>query len=232
MHSSLAQRTLGPAVGGTTLLDRDSARAAIIALVLCSWVVLGLPVPLGLDEADFEDRPRVREEVARWADTLASLGVEVGTQELYGHFMSVVQPVVQVRSWVLTPLRPLTRELGLNQRWALYASPPADPALLVIEGHDEDGWRTLYRTLDDEHDWRVHQFKYRRMRGMWSRLDAKGGKPLVAFADWVAEQAFADLPALDRVRVRIVRVRTALPGEPGGGKETEVRKRTVSRKRP
>jgi hypothetical protein len=192
-------------------------RAAALTVALGFHLVAALPLPHVVTAADLKN-PVSREEVAAWARRLRALGVELTADELGEHVMAVTGVIGGAHRALLTPARPWFRLTGTGQGWALFANPDTHPARLQLRvfrtGSPEP--ELLYQALDPEHAWRSDTLRYRRLRGVY---DAGGfGKkprgPYVRFAKWIAAEALAERPDVERVEVRTLRTHTTLPGEP------------------
>ena len=133
----------------------------------------------------------------------------IAQQRLGGDAARTIDRVERARSWLLRPVRPAAELLGLRQRWKLFAGADRHRYRIAIEVRveGETAWRLRYRPHDGDHAWLAAAIEYRRMRGAWNPHSTYGARAGYArFADWVADQAFAQDARTVEVRVRMEKI--------------------------
>jgi hypothetical protein len=190
-------------------------RAALLVGVLGVHGLAAAPVPHEITREDLVN-PVTVEEITRWSERLAALGVAIPPAELGERLRDASQVFARAHRAVLAPFHPIFRLTGTGQGWALFTNPDTHPARLEIRVRRGASWEVLYRRLDPAHDWNASLLAFRRIRGVY---DAGGARskprgPYKRFAAWIAARALADLPDVDEVEVRTLRTHTTLPGSP------------------
>ena len=190
------------------------ARAGLITVVLLAQWADAMPLP-ELTKRDLAN-PIAQDEVRRWRDVLASLGVELTADELAEIGLDVGRGARKARSTLLRPWAPFRRITGTGQGWGLFAYPDPYAGRLVIAERTHDGaWETFYQAPQTAGGFLTTQLRYRRMRGIWDdagdRVKPKGVYD--DFATWVARRRFEERPELELVEVRLDLHRVLLPGE-------------------
>ncbi len=206
------------------------ARAALLLFVVALHLFAAAPLPRSVRRSQYEG-PMARDEVARWVELLAAVGVRRTPEELVeasyrsGVFWS------ELRRSVLRPFDGVFRVTGTGQGWGLFTYPDTYPHRLTVWArprHDAP-WEVLYAALDAAHDWRRPWFAYRRIRGVYDGQTAKPGPSYETFARWAAGLAFDDVPWAAEVRVGFVRAHTTEPGRTPDPTTTQRNLRTFTR---
>ncbi|MEZ4317256.1 MAG: hypothetical protein R3F61_07120 [Myxococcota bacterium] len=203
-------------------------RAGCITVALVVHGIYALPSPRGIDEADIES-PEGREEVERWRELLASLGVTYTHEELAAESLWWSNTLSDAHNTLQRPFRPWMRWTGTGQAWALFASPDTHPHRLEVYIHDGTGWRAVFRRNHPTLDFLDATLRFRRVRGLYDGSTTNQRVPYWNFSRWVAKQAFLAYPEADRVRVQMVREHTTLPWEPADAEEVVKAKRIFKR---
>lgn len=174
-------------------------RAILITLFVAVNALYAVPFPKRVVEKDGEWRTA---EVDQWHLYLSAVGVDVERAWLEETGKAIWGAGNTLGDTLKTPFKPTRKLFAVNQQWGLFASVARKPERLVVDIRvGEDEWRTVYRRLDPEADWRDHQFKYRRVRGVWDNLPDKPGFTYKQFAAWVARNAFEDFPEAQAIKV-------------------------------
>lgn len=193
---------------------RASLRAALLAVALGVHGLAAFPSPKKISRAQF-DHPVAVEEVDRWVEVLAGLGVETTRAAVVDGVVSIGGRAVAVRTAVLGPAQPVFMLTGTGQGWGLFAYPDSYPDRLVVDGLGADGqWRPLFRALEADHDFLAPQLSYRRVRGVYDGHTERPRQPYENLVQWIAAQALHADPALSAVRVLFERSHTLPPTAP------------------
>lgn len=187
-------------------------RAMFVAVHVVLITLMALPNPRHVTEAELRD-PALQEVFADWRAVLAAVGVTLSKEETDALAMSFANQYMDARAVVLEPLRPYFKYTGASQAWQMFGYLNRTPARLSVEVLSNDGtWSTLFLARDPDHDWRRALFDSERMRGMvnhYSWREKRGSFELLA--DWVACEAFADVPDAKLVRVSMKQVQLPEP---------------------
>jgi hypothetical protein len=190
---------------------RAQLRAVLLAVAFFWYGLAALPSPKKISRGQFE-HPVAVEELDRWVDILAGLGLKLERAELIDHLVGTGGAVVSARSRLLAPAQSVFRLTGTGQGWGFFAYPDSYPDRLIVEGRrDSEPWTLLYRALDSTHAFLSKQLTNRRIRGVYDGHSDRPGKPYDNFAGWVASEAFEADPSLHQVRVRFERTHTLPP---------------------
>jgi hypothetical protein len=138
-------------------------------------------------------------------------GAPFPTAEVRGKFppdvLALLDSLQRVQLFLLAPVRGISDELGLSQRWALFVGAPVSRYRMHVEARAGAGeWQLLYRPHDPEHTFLARQLEYRRVRGAWN--PRRTGTPVgyAAFVSWLAGRVFRERPEFSELRVRMERV--------------------------
>lgn len=202
-------------------------RAAILAIVVGSQLLLALPIGPKVTEKGLKSE-RGKAEVDVWMSVVGPLGLSRTQFEDLVLWWSAT--LVDTDKKVTAPIKAVTKHLRTGQSWALFAGTDPTPLVFEVIGFDDAGQqRVLFRRLDPDATWRIGQFDYRRVRGVFD-LSKKGMPPRYTnFARWAADHAFADFPELKTVVVRQTEIGVVLPWEPPSDHH-DVRYRKVFRR--
>lgn len=202
----------GPGGGGAW----PRIRGLLIGLVILLHLSLAAPWP-DLGKRDLE-YALAREELQRWSQRLAALGVEQSPEELRRRVLAVGAASKTVQARIHGPFRPLLRITGTGQAWGLFAYPDPFAGRLVVSGRGPlvPDWTLLYRAPGQGEDWMVALLENRKIRGIY---DDKGDRPRPAviydrLCDWLAGRIFARDARLDQVEFRLDLVAIRVPGDP------------------
>jgi hypothetical protein len=209
-------------------MTRADVRGALIALALLVYGALALPIQRSVRRSSF-DTPVAREELARWTDLLARVGVHRSVGELADDLVDVGNAVGGVKATLTAPLKPWTRLTGTGQAWGLFTYPDTFPHRLVIEGRTGDTWRTLYAGLDPDATFLRDILTYRRVRGVYDGNTVKPGDSWNNFAAWAAKRVFESHPDVVEVHVLFHRFHTTPPDGPADPKVVPRHLRTFQR---
>jgi hypothetical protein len=163
------------------------ARALLVTLAIVVGLIEGLPLPDDKQEATM------------------SPGL-----------VGAIHSLEDVRSYLMTPFWWIGEYANVHQRWKLFAGANKLRYRMSIDARagSADDWHTLYRPLDDEHDFAEDQMAYRRMRGSWAPRGLQGPRGAYPhFVSWIARRIFASDPRWTDVRVQMEKVRI---GDTGG----------------
>ncbi|MCB9600630.1 MAG: hypothetical protein H6721_15365 [Sandaracinus sp.] len=186
---------------------RDSARAALLLLVLVVNALEGCPVPR-VSEARLTS-PIGRRDLARWSRMLGVPEDTLKREVLEGSAWAA-----DLQDTLRAPAAPLFAHGHLLQRWSLFSVADPDPWWMHVEGHIDGEWVLLYRPNDPEHAYLEDLFEYRRVRAVWNPGTDGARADYPRFVDWIAREIRARRPDVDAVRVRQLRYHVHLPGEP------------------
>lgn len=204
-------------------------RAGLLAAIIGINLLSATPVPMRLSPAHFE-RPDAQEELQAWLDLLHDAGVPVERDQLVEQLIAATDAYLDLRSaWIGQPTAIPRRWLGIRQNWALFARPDTFPTTLAVDVQRAGGtWEEVYRSLDPEHRTLAPQLRYRRIRGLYD----VGGRPAAPYHNlsrWVADQLFASDPAIERVRLRMIRSHVVHPGAPSDPSQTVLHRKVFER---
>lgn len=188
-------------------------RAGLIALVLLAQWADAMPLP-ELKKRDL-DNPIAQDELKRWQGVLASVGVELTTEELAEGGLEVGAAMRKGRRAVLAPWAPFRRITGTGQGWGLFAYPdPYAGRLVVAERVQDAGWETFYTAPQTEGGLLTQQLRYRRIRGIWDDAGDRVRPREVydRFATWIARRRFEERADIELVEVRLDLHRVRRPG--------------------
>jgi hypothetical protein len=206
-------------------------RALLITVVMVFAGLEALPLP-ALKKRHLNHRV-AREEVLRWQDMLAAVGVEMSRAELVSTAIKWSRRTNKHRRALIKPFRIIERKLGMGQRWGLFTYTDPYAGRLVVEGtRGGNAWETLYRAPNEGDPRLVSTLRYRRMRGIW---DDAGDRPHPGtfynrWVTWLARRLFTEDPTLQQVRVRFDRLTIQPPGQ-GGKRPTPKPVHVRTRKR-
>lgn len=188
-------------------------RAALLLVVIAVNLFAAAPLPKSVKRSQY-DTPMAKEELGRWVDLLAGVGVHATRDELIEVSYTSGAALAAVRRAGIAPFDTIFRVTGTGQGWGLFTYPDSFPHRLTVWARSgkESAWQVLFAGLDPKHDWNADVFTYRRIRGVYDSQTSKPGSSYDAFARWVAERAFADFPNADQVRVGFVRAHITEPG--------------------
>lgn len=201
---------------------RARLRAALITVALVVHGVAALPVPHVVRPRELLD-PVAQEEVRRWVDRLAAVGIERTPEALGAEVVQWSGALGRAHRRLLAPARPLFRWTGTGQGWALFANPDTHPSRLEVAWHRGDVEQVVYRRLDPQLDWQADVLGYRRIRGLYDATSARHhATPTVRrLADWLAQRV--EDPEVDGVTVRFVATPLAVPSRRRPPKPPRVR---------
>jgi hypothetical protein len=205
-------------------------RAGLIALVVAVSLFAAAPLPKSVKRSQF-DTPLAREEIARWIDLFAAVGIHRTREQLVEDAHASGTFWVGVRRTVLGPFADLFRITGTGQGWGLFTYPDSFPHRLHVwtRTSADANWQVLYAGLDAEHDWQRDRFTYRRVRAIYDGQTTRTGATYDTFTRWAARMAFEDVPEAAQVRVGFVRMHTTEPGRPEDPETKERLLRTFTR---
>ncbi len=193
-------------------LPPKTLRALAIGAVLCLQALDALPWGRGLSRQTLQS-PRGQEELGRWVQTLSGIGLEATAESLGDGLLAASGAVDRLRKLPRKVAGPAYRLTGIGQGWAYFAYPNTRPHRLEIDGRVADTWTLRYRGLDADHDWLAPQLRYRRLRGLYNTQHNRQPATWEAFGVWLGERLHDADPAVDAVRVRLVRTRTTRPDQ-------------------
>ena len=191
---------------------RRRIRALLIGLVLLVNGLNNLPFTR-VTEKDLRN-PIANQELQRWSELLAKVGVERTPKQLRVAAMGYGNGLADLKKTLMTPFRPAFRLTGTGQAWGLFTYPNTFPHTLHIEVNEGGAWRTVYAALDPEATWMEEHFRFRRVRGVYDDNAWKARRSYENFVDWVAREAFEDFPDADEVSVYMTRRPARAVGEP------------------
>lgn len=183
-------------------------RAVALTVVVVANLVAAIP-RVKLTPEELADPELWTPEIAAWhqrtglpEDQLRTISVSAA--RFWMHFVKALR----------FPFEPFFRYTHTNQQWGLFAIVAEHPERLVIEVRRDGEWERVYRRLDPAYTWHEEQLKYRRIRGIWDSVKDPPKGTYKRFSQWVARTAFAEDPAVDRVRVKLEKQNLTLPWEP------------------
>jgi hypothetical protein len=158
--------------------------------------------------------PTVQQELGAWAGRLSGIGVEVAPAELEAWAWTTAVRWTRLRNVIAAPFGPYVEQLGVRQRWHVFAAPHRFPERLAVDVREDGHWREVFVLGSDEHDWRRRQLTHDRMRTAifrygWPQYRSNYGR----FCAWLAARASHDFPRADTLRCRLQRARTPTPAE-------------------
>lgn len=212
-------------------MPSPNVRAALLAAVIAVHGVAAAPLPSGVSANDFKN-PIARDEMQRWSEILASIGVSASPEALSQRALAVGKESSELRKTLLKPFGPLMRVTGTGQGWGLFTYPNSYPHRMEIEILQDGQWVCIFRALDPSCDWMEAHLTYRRIRGVYDDNATSTRSSYTNFVRWIAKRAFEDFPAAESVRVRMIRSHVVLPGQPKDPKTTVRLLRTVRRDTP
>ena len=186
-------------------------RAALIAGVLLFYGVVAVPAPRTVSARTFEN-PVAVEEIARWTEILAAVGLPLTGDELTDRVVTVGNVFGKAKAAIVDPARPFLRLTGTGQSWGLFTYPDTFPHKLVVEARAGHAWRVVYAGLDDDADFLRDVVTYRRIRGVYDGNTTSPGDSWNNFARWTADRVFEAFPDVTEVRVGFRRFHTTPPG--------------------
>lgn len=197
-------------------------RALVITGVLVVHGIYALPRPHRVRTAELA-QAEVREEISHWAELLGT------DAETFGPLVVRVSGrASDVYQLIRRPFRAPLRFFGVGQAWAMFATPDTYPHRLEIDVRIDGTWEPLYRRWEPS-PWLEGPLRNRRVRGIYDGATNKDTGAYWNFTRWVAKQAFLDVPAADRVRVRMFRTHTTPPGTPADPRDEPRQTRVLKR---
>ncbi len=186
---------------------------ALLVLFHCSAVVvLSLPGSSMLDRARWRSE-NLKSDFAGWSSALSKVGVTIPPEELGVRVRGVAERYLRVRSLLVAPFGHYPRLSGANQGWAMFASPQRHPAEVHVDVLEAGAWRPLFRPRDPAASWQSGPLTHHRMRKLMGRFAREYRDGVFSeLAAFLASRAFSDVPAAERVRVRLYRY-DSLPPE-------------------
>jgi hypothetical protein len=162
------------------------ARALSIALVIVLGLISGFPTPN-------PERVAHAPALIRW----------------------LVERIPGTQSALLTPFRFATADCQIAQRWTLFSTTGGIRYRMEIEARDHRSrrWKLLYRAQDPEHAFMAPLLEYRRVRNGWNPSRHGIKQSYEPFTLFISRNILEREPHLDRVRVRMARLRTLPHGE-------------------
>lgn len=185
-------------------------RAGLVALHLGGLTLLGLPQPALRD--DDLDQPYVREFFDGVTEDLHAVGLPVSGEQVFDRGVAWGRAYLEVFDAVTWPSRTYALWTGAGQSWRMFASVPAESAVLCIEGRVDGEWQPVHWMRFREPRWRpqfwdqeriramCNQFTHKKNRSAWNRL----GKVI---HPWLQ----ADFPEATGFRMAMRKVEIPLP---------------------
>ncbi len=197
----------------TVTAGRREVRAALLLVVVAVNLFAAAPLPKSVKRSQY-DTPMAKEELGRWVELLAGIGVDVTPEQLIDASYRSGTALAGFRRAVMSPFDSFFRVTGTGQGWGLFTYPDSFPHRLTVWVRDskEANFQEVFAGLHPVHRWNREIFAYRRVRGVYDSQTSKPGSSYDAFARWVADRAFADFPSAEQVRVGFVRGHTTEPG--------------------
>jgi len=182
--------------------------------VLVVHGTLAIPLPTKVSDNAFKGK-YAQEELQRWSDILADVGVDIEPQDLGDRVIDFGQRFAGTKKAFLTPFRPVLRTTGTGQAWGLFTYPNVRPNRMHVSVREDQSseWRPIYVALSEEYDWHEQHFRYRKVRGVYDDNAFKVRASYDNFCHWVAGDVFEEMPEVLQVRVHMVQTNTTLPGE-------------------
>lgn len=168
-------------------MDRDDARAAVLTGVLLLNVLIALPSPDRLDHD--------RLGSASWVRSLAH-GLAEGRRAL------------------LRPLVPVVEVFGVDQGWAMFASPDRTPNRLEVHADRGEGWEPVFVKNQLDHPALGPMLRDRRIRALYDTVPDGGSAAWWNLTLLVGRRLMDGDPTVQRVRVRLLESTTTAPWEP------------------
>lgn len=117
-----------------------------------------------------------------------------------------------LRATLVSWTEPYQQLLGVKQTWHLFLNMRADTDRIEILAREDGAWRPLYVEGPPATDWRAERFTHYRWREALSSLRREAYvRDRRRFAERIAAEIFAEMPAVDAVRVDVVGVRVPPP---------------------
>jgi len=178
-------------------------------------VTAAMPLPGPIKKSALDD-PAVIEEFNKWIGILGTFGYHTTKQELAEDVLLLSNGSRAVRKQLMRPFRPFFAFTKTHQGWGLFAYPDSHPFTMEIAARasSQEKWETLYRSQDSEHQWSGGLLHFRRVRGMYNPSAKKTPGPYNRVVTLLANRIFDEFPQHNQVRVRFLRARTWIPGEP------------------
>ena len=193
-------------------------RAGLLALVLISQVLLGLPKPTPLTEATFQ-RPAAKVELRGWTEGLAGLGLPVTEDLVADYAIRISQDLGSFSRGASAPFKWPKRLFGINQNWALFAAPDTIPSRLYLDVQTAGGsWQPVYIPHHADHTVLRGTLRFRRVRGVHDGLTTRS-RVQQAMVDWLCRRVLERNPSWEAARVRILQRATPMPGQPAPKRE-------------
>lgn len=203
----------------------ERVRAVLIALHVLAVIVLALPSGAEFTNKRNWTNKNMRADLAAWANRFGTTPTE-----LEATIKSYAKYYVVAHRWMIRPVLPYKRYLGVRQGWSMFSSPQRHPGeyRVEIQRGDSKEWIPIYRSRSEEYNWRAKQFDHDRLRKYVGRF-GRGfvRKNYNALGRWVATNAARDFPDAVRVRVRVYRTRTLHPARVAAGERSSGRHENV-----
>jgi len=190
-----------------------AVRALLLAVHVFAMVALSFPSAGMVGDVRRWRRPRTQREIGLWSRRLTAWGFPITHDELDRRLWAFAQRYLAVREAVAKPFRPYVAVTGAVQSWGMFRSPQRHPGELSVEIDEGEGYRLIHLSRSDDHSWRSLQLSHNRFRKQLGRF-ARDGVLFDQIGGWIAQQALADHPGAQRVRVRYSRFDAPPPEGP------------------
>lgn len=208
-------------------------RAAFVAFHVLAMAAFALPGATRLNKRSAWRVPNTRHDVAQWAGRLRGLGVDTDAERLEEDLYRANRRWTRTRAWIHAPFRPYYDLGGVRQGWAMFSSPMRYPGWLHVDVDRGQGWETIYVSRSETETWSRGRFDNNRVRKLVGRFSRrKDTKMFRQLAEWVAREVAREDERVQRVRLRLHRMRSRSPadviaGVPLKGKDAYTREVSV-----
>lgn len=183
-------------------------------------------VSLGLKRSAWRD-PRVKDEVASWAEVLGTTRPILEEQ-----LFSLAEAWQSTRKTLLTPVRPYLKATGITQGWVVFVAGTRQADRFEVIARDRHRkTRGLYRRGEDDKQWEARLLESQ----SWRNVTFSAAWPGSRSKEWrarvcrvLAQRAFDDDADIASIECGFLRRKNAKPGEPRG-KESRVNVVVVER---
>jgi hypothetical protein len=198
---------------------REHLRGVALLAVVAVNLLTASPLPRSVKRSQY-DTPVAREEIRRWQDSLARIGIRRSEESLVEASYALGSTLSRVRHALLDPFATPYRLTGTGQAWGLFTYPDTWPHQLNVWTRDgaKAPWSLRYAGLDPEHAWRREVLTYRRVRAVYDGQTSRPGVTWERFATWIAREALRDTPGATHARVGFLRRHTRDPSSDGAAR--------------
>lgn len=206
---------------------RRSLVGVLLLLHLLAVGIGALPAVQGLSKSGWQGASFQR-GLEQWVIGLSRIGVVVAKEDLQSLLWGLAHGYQGTRRTLQKPFRPYYRWAGTKQTWNLFSAPDRAPSRLEIDVEEAGVWRPVFVARSDELTWQRRTLDDVRMRkaAYWMGWP-QGERAVRRLADGLAPLAAVDFPSAERLRIRVMRVKTRSAEEVRRGVPERARQRRV-----